>query len=52
MSEQTPAREWLLTDTPTSRRHAKLAAIYQGLVVVSWKHHGDGGPMDIDPVGS
>ena len=23
-------REWLLTDTPTSRRHAKMSALYQG----------------------
>lgn len=23
-------REWLMTDTPTSRRHAKLAALYNG----------------------
>ena len=23
-------REWLMTDTPTSRRHAKLAALYSG----------------------
>ncbi|WP_147113094.1 nickel transporter permease [Tateyamaria sp. syn59] len=23
-------RQWLLTDTPTSRRHAKLSALYQG----------------------
>ncbi|WP_299969688.1 nickel transporter permease [uncultured Roseobacter sp.] len=29
MAEQT-LREWLLTDTPTSRRHAKLSALYQG----------------------
>lgn len=29
MAEQT-LREWLLTDTPTSRRHAKLSAFYQG----------------------
>lgn len=29
MAEQT-MREWLLTDTPTSRRHAKLSALYQG----------------------
>ncbi|MDN5787624.1 ABC transporter permease [Pseudorhodobacter sp.] len=29
MTEQT-LRQWLLTDTPTSRRHAKLSAIYQG----------------------
>ncbi|SEN75187.1 peptide/nickel transport system permease protein [Pseudorhodobacter antarcticus] len=29
MTEQT-LRQWLLTDTPTSRRHAKLSALYQG----------------------
>lgn len=29
MAEQT-LRQWLLTDTPTSRRHAKLSALYQG----------------------
>ena len=29
MAEQT-FRAWLLTDTPTSRRHAKLSALYQG----------------------
>ena len=29
MAEQS-IRAWLLTDTPTSRRHAKLAALYQG----------------------
>ncbi len=29
MAEQT-LREWLLNDTPTSRRHAKLSALYQG----------------------
>lgn len=29
MADQT-LRQWLLTDTPTSRRHAKLSAIYQG----------------------
>lgn len=29
MAEQT-LRQWLLTDTPTSRRHAKLSAMYQG----------------------
>ena len=26
----TSLRAWLLTDTPTSRRHAKLSALYQG----------------------
>ena len=30
MSEQQSLRAWLLTDTPTSRRHAKLSAIYHG----------------------
>lgn len=30
MSETQNLRAWLLTDTPTSRRHAKLAAAYQG----------------------
>ena len=29
MAEQT-LRGWLLTDTPTSRRHAKLSALYKG----------------------
>ena len=29
MADQT-LRQWLLTDTPTSRRHAKLSALYQG----------------------
>ncbi|MEL6464467.1 MAG: nickel transporter permease [Pseudomonadota bacterium] len=29
MAEQT-LRQWLLTDTPTSRRHAKLSALYHG----------------------
>ncbi|MEL7213850.1 MAG: ABC transporter permease [Pseudomonadota bacterium] len=29
MAEQT-LRQWLLTDTPSSRRHAKLSALYQG----------------------
>ncbi|MEM7613448.1 MAG: nickel transporter permease [Pseudomonadota bacterium] len=29
MAEQT-LRGWLLTDTPTSRRHAKMAALYKG----------------------
>ena len=29
MADQT-LREWLLTDTPTSRRHAKMSALYQG----------------------
>ncbi len=23
-------REWLLTDTPTSRRHARLSSFYKG----------------------
>jgi len=30
MSETQSLRAWLLTDTPTSRRHAKFAAAYQG----------------------
>ncbi|WP_299923496.1 ABC transporter permease [uncultured Pelagimonas sp.] len=30
MSETQSLRAWLLTDTPTSRRHARLSAIYQG----------------------
>ena len=30
MSETQGLRAWLLTDTPTSRRHAKYAAAYQG----------------------
>ena len=29
MTDQT-LRQWLLTDTPTSRRHAKASALYQG----------------------
>jgi len=29
MTDQT-LRQWLLTDTPTSRRHAKLSSMYQG----------------------
>ncbi|MCK8482550.1 ABC transporter permease [Aliiroseovarius sp. S2029] len=29
MTEQT-LKQWLLTDTPTSRRHAKISAFYQG----------------------
>ena len=29
MSEMT-LRQWLLTDTPTSRRHAKIASLYKG----------------------
>jgi peptide/nickel transport system permease protein len=29
MTDQT-LRQWLLTDTPTSRRHAKASAVYQG----------------------
>lgn len=29
MADQT-LRQWLLTETPTSRRHAKLSALYQG----------------------
>lgn len=29
MTDQT-LKQWLLTDTPTSRRHAKLSALYQG----------------------
>lgn len=30
MSEHQTLRAWLLTETPTSRRHAKLSAIYHG----------------------
>ena len=30
MAETQTMREWLLTDTPTSRRHAKLSALYTG----------------------
>ncbi len=30
MAEPQSLRAWLLTDTPTSRRHAKLSALYQG----------------------
>jgi len=30
MSETQSLRAWLVTDTPTSRRHAKFAAAYQG----------------------
>lgn len=29
MADQT-LKQWLLTDTPTSRRHAKISALYQG----------------------
>ncbi|HGG64612.1 MAG TPA: D,D-dipeptide ABC transporter permease, partial [Rhodobacteraceae bacterium] len=29
MQKQT-LREWLMTDTPTSRRHARFAALYSG----------------------
>ncbi|KAJ01837.1 ABC transporter permease [Sulfitobacter mediterraneus] len=30
MAETQTLREWLLTETPTSRRHAKMSALYQG----------------------
>ncbi|EBA13462.1 ABC transporter permease [Roseobacter sp. CCS2] len=30
MADTQTLRQWLLTETPTSRRHAKLSAIYQG----------------------
>jgi peptide/nickel transport system permease protein len=30
MAETQTLREWLLTETPTSRRHAKISAVYQG----------------------
>ncbi len=30
MAETQTLRQWLLTDTPSSRRHAKLSALYQG----------------------
>lgn len=30
MSDTQTLRQWLLTETPTSRRHAKLSALYQG----------------------
>lgn len=30
MAESQSLRAWLLTETPTSRRHAKISAIYQG----------------------
>lgn len=30
MAETQTLRQWLLTDTPSSRRHAKISAIYQG----------------------
>ncbi|MBB3993391.1 peptide/nickel transport system permease protein [Sulfitobacter undariae] len=30
MSDTQTLREWLLTETPTSRRHAKISAFYQG----------------------
>ena len=29
MTDQT-LKQWLLTDTPTSRRHAKISSFYQG----------------------
>ncbi|UWR97750.1 nickel transporter permease [Phaeobacter inhibens] len=43
MSSQTPApkqglRAWLLTDTPTSRRQARLAALYQGWLSLRQNH--------------
>lgn len=30
MADTQTLRQWLLTETPTSRRHAKIAALYQG----------------------
>ncbi|MFT6677036.1 MAG: peptide/nickel transport system permease protein [Sulfitobacter sp.] len=30
MSDTQTLRQWLLTETPTSRRHAKMSALYQG----------------------
>jgi peptide/nickel transport system permease protein len=30
MSETQTLRQWLLTETPTSRRHAKISAVYKG----------------------
>jgi len=40
MSEpaKTSLRAWLLTDTPTSRRHARAAAIYQGWLSFKGNH--------------
>ncbi len=31
-------RDWLLTDTPTSRRHARIAALYQGWLSFRGNH--------------
>lgn len=31
-------REWLLTETPTSRRHAKMASLYQGWLSLRANH--------------
>ena len=38
--DQLTWREWLLTDEPTSRRHARLANFYQGwlsYVEILWR---------------
>lgn len=37
MTEQT-LRQWLLTDAPTSRRHARLANLYQGWLTLRGNH--------------
>ncbi|MDF9304306.1 ABC transporter permease [Tritonibacter mobilis] len=44
MSSQTMTlREWLLTDTPTSRRQARLAAYYKGWLTLRSNHMAMGG---------
>ncbi|MFZ7092622.1 ABC transporter permease [Primorskyibacter sp. 2E233] len=37
MTEQT-MRQWLLTDAPTSRRHARMANLYQGWLTLKANH--------------
>lgn len=37
-TETQSLRAWLLTDTPTSRRHAKLAALYKGWLSLKGNH--------------
>jgi peptide/nickel transport system permease protein len=37
-AETQSLRAWLLTDTPTSRRHAKLAALYKGWLSLKGNH--------------
>ena len=41
MSDMT-LRQWLLTDEPTSRRHARLASFYKGLADLAVKFDGYG----------